>query len=178
MTTIFCVILLACSVLWSGCRNEEKESRMIKIEKLALTEKTLTLDFQVSNPFTYEIWICEDIDVRGKYEVETRIDAGTVWIRLRGYLESNVTMYVPVVCKYRRLLPGEPYLGRILLNLPIRNASPVYEFGEDHKRRKQIDCPLLFEIRPGLPYTHATPESFFDRTRDRAVPGSIESCVA
>jgi hypothetical protein len=70
--------------------------------------------------------------------VETRIDAETVWIKLHSNLETNLLFETAVLAKYRRLSPGESYSGRILLNLPIRNASPVYDFNEDRKKQKQV----------------------------------------
>jgi len=136
-----CVILLACSVLLNGCRQRSHPSKachMIKIQNFEVTEKTLTLDYQVSNPFEYGIWACEDIDTRSKYDVETRIDAETVRIKLLSNLETNLAPEIGTLAKYRRLSPGESHSERILLNLPIRNASPVYEFHEDRKKHKQV----------------------------------------
>ena len=148
MNTFAYSFLLACSVVLSGCcrapqgpepLGREKEGRrMIQIENLILTEKSLTLDYEVSNPFAHEIWICEDIDVRSKYDVETRIDAETVWIKLRFNLECNFMPWPGVLFKYRRLPPGQSHSGKILLNLPIANASPVYYFGEFGKKKKQV----------------------------------------
>lgn len=165
MTTIFYVFLLACSVFLSGCRRssqpskeeapaksvekipEKKACHMIKIENLTVKEKTLTLDYQVSDPFLHDIWFCEDIDTKGKYDVETRIDAKTLWIKLRLNLESNAFICPPAIGKYRRLLPGESHSGRIVLNLPIRNASPVYVFGENRKEHNQVFLNrVVFEV--------------------------------
>jgi len=148
MSIVICVFLLACSVLFIGCHEEsqlpegmapEKEAcRMIKIDNLTVTEESLTLDYHVSNPFAYDIWVCEDVDVKSKYDVETRIDGGTVWIRLRFHLESNIFRSPVPMAKYLPLARGELRSRRILLNLPVRNASPVYIFDEDHKERKQV----------------------------------------
>lgn len=148
MTTIFYIFLLATSVFLSGCRQrsqpseekapEKKACQIIKVENLTVSEKALTLDYRVSNHFGYGIWVCEDICVDDIYQVETRIDAETVWIRLRFNLESNFIPYRAAVAKYRLLLPGESYSGTILLNLPIRNDSPVYQFNEDRKKHKLI----------------------------------------
>jgi len=117
---------------------DNEQCGMLKIENLTVTEKALTLDYQVVNPFMDDIWICEDIDTEGKYDAETRIDAETVWIKLRFNLESNFLRDPPAIAKYLRLPPGESHSGRIILDLPVRNASPVYAFREDRKRRKQI----------------------------------------
>jgi len=136
-----CVILLACSVLLNGCRQRSHPSKachMIKVQNIEVTEKTLTLDYQVSNPFKYDIWVCEDIDTRRKYDVETRIDVEMVWIKLLSNLETNISLEIGTLAKYRRLFPGESHSEKIILNLPIRNASPVYNFHEDHKKHKQV----------------------------------------
>jgi len=148
MSMVICIFLLAISVFLGGCRwgsqgpkhmtQKKTTCRMIKIENLTVTEESLTLDYQVTNPFTDDIWICEDIDVRGKYDVETRIDAEMVWIKLRFDLDCNLSLWRAVLFKYRRLEPGESYSGKILLNLPIVNASPVYYFGEFGKKKKQV----------------------------------------
>ena len=64
--------------------------RMIHIENFTVTDKALTLDYKVSNPFGYDIWVCEDIDIPGTYHVETRISPGTLNIKLCFNLECNV----------------------------------------------------------------------------------------
>jgi hypothetical protein len=148
---IIYIFLLAYSVFLIGCRPsrpdsqlsrekvpEEGQCLMLDIENLTVTEKALTLDYEVSNPFTHDIRICQDIDTEGKYDVETRIDAETVWIKLRFNLARNFHRDPPAIAKYLRLPRGEPHSGRIILNLPIRNASPVYDFEERRKKRKQI----------------------------------------
>lgn len=162
MTTIFCVILLTCSVLLSGCRRapDSEEGRMLEIENLTVTEKALTLDYRVSNPFEQDIWVCEDIDVNGEYDVETRIDAETVWIKLRFNLARNVHRDPPAIAKYLRLLPGESHSGRILLNLPIRNASPVYSFSDE--RRKEHEQIVLHRAVFEVGYFGGEFGEFFD----------------
>ncbi len=142
------VFLVACSIFLSACRprnpayeeeaSKERGKRMIRIENVAVAEKTLTLNYQVSNPFKYDIWVCEDVDIYGNYDVETRITPGTLHIRLCFHLECNLVFEMGVFAKYRRLLPGESHSGKILLNLPIRNASPVYRFDEDRTKYKQV----------------------------------------
>jgi hypothetical protein len=111
---------------------------MIQIENLTVTEESLTLDYRVSNPFTYHIWICEDVDDYGRYDVETRIADGTLQIELRGDLEANLYISRVVYAKYRWLSPGESHSGRILLKLPVRNGSPRYDFGEFGKEQKRV----------------------------------------
>jgi hypothetical protein len=120
---------------------------MIYIENLTVNDKTLTLDYRVSNPFGYDIWICEDIDTYSGYDVETRINGGAIQIKLRLYLECNIMLEVGPLAKYRRLLPGESHSGKILLSLPIRNASPVYYFGERGKKRENVVLKrAVFEV--------------------------------
>lgn len=148
MTTILYIFLLVTSVFLSGCcrarqvpedqATDNEEYRILQIKNLTMTETTLTLDYQVSNPFAYDIWICEDIDIDGRYNVETRVNAETVRIKLRFNLECNILLEEGVMAKYRRLSRGESHSGKILLNLPIENASPVYDFGEFGKKHKQI----------------------------------------
>ncbi len=118
---------------------DNEEYHMIEIQNLTFTEKTLTLDYRVTNPFTKDIRVCQDIDVYDGDHVETRIDAETIWIRLRFNLERDSAFRSPYpIAKYLRLSPGQSHSGRIVLDLPIRNASPVYHFREGRKKRKQI----------------------------------------
>ncbi len=148
MTTILYIFLFACSVFLSGCHPYTQLARekaadngkcgMLQIENLTVTEKTLMLDYRVSNHFAYDIRVCQDIDFDGREHVETRIDAETVWIKLRFNLERNIHRDPQAIAKYLRLSPGESHSGKIILNLPIRNASPVYYFDEDRKEHKQI----------------------------------------
>jgi hypothetical protein len=148
MTTYIYMFLLACFVLMNGCswdsqaridKTQEKEGgRMIKINNITVKEETLTLDYQVVNPFTNDIWICEDIDIYGRYDVETRITDREIQIKLRFNLECNILLHQGVLAKYRRLSQGDSNSGRILLKLPITNASPVYDFSEDGKKHKRI----------------------------------------
>ncbi len=111
---------------------------MIKIESLAAEEKVLALDYQVTNPFPYDIWVCEDIDIQSGCPVDIRIDAETVYIRLTYRLESNMLRDPPAYGKYRRLLAGESHSGKIRLDLPVTNISPVYYFKERGKSRKPV----------------------------------------
>jgi len=120
---------------------------MIHIDNFTMTDKTLTLDYKVSNPFEYDIWVCEDIDINGEYDVETRISPGTLNIKLCFNLECNVYLYNLVFAKYRLLKPGESHSGKILLSLPVRNASPVYAFTENRTEfRRTILNRAVFEV--------------------------------
>jgi hypothetical protein len=135
MNTVVRVILLACSIALAGCRKDgqgskeqvpEKEApSIIAIENLATTEKNLTLDYRVSNPFPYDIWVCQDIDSEGKCHVETRIEPETVWIKLKFKVERNVFRDPLAIGEYLCLPRGDSRAARVVLELPIRNASPV-----------------------------------------------------
>ncbi len=160
MNTNFYTFLLVCSVLLGGCGHarqspedlarEKKPPEMIQIQNLTLTDKTLTLDYRVSNPFEEGIWVCYDIWVHGKQDVQdvtTRIDGETVWIELSFNIESEGTYFVDprAIAKYVRLRPGESFSGRILLDLPIGDYSR--EPGERPKEHKQIVLHrAVFEI--------------------------------
>jgi len=147
ITSICLTTSLICSVMLGSCsqrtqvpEEETAESigkRMIHIENFTVTDKALTLDYKVSNPFGYDIWICEDIDIDGRYVVETRISPGTLNIKLCFNLECNAYLYRSVSAKYRLLKPGESHSGKILLSLPVRNASPVYGFAENRTELRQ-----------------------------------------
>ena len=147
MTKVFHVLVLALfAFLYACCRNqvavngvpEKYLSQMIHIKNVELTEKTVILDYIVSNPYEHEIWVCEDIDRYGKYDVETRIAEKTLCVKLRLLLEINILRSRAVYARYRRLAPGDSRLGRVVLNLPARNASPLFSFGERHKNRRKI----------------------------------------
>ena len=87
------LLLLAGSVFVGGCCRarqtqedlvaEKKGQGMVRIQKFTLTDKTLTLDYQVSNPFDDDIRVCQDTSIDGYLHAVTRIDAETVWIKLR-----------------------------------------------------------------------------------------------
>ena len=152
MSTVLYIFLLACSVFLSGCcsarhtledRVPEKEPhRMIRIQNLRLSDKTLTLDYQVSNPFSDDIRVCQDTCVFGcTQHVKTIIDGETLWIRLRSKIERDTVVLPnpPGISKYLRLRLGESYSGSILLDLPIMKLPLVYSLREEReKERKQI----------------------------------------
>ena len=117
---------------------EKGAPSMIKVESLTAEEKVLALNYQVTNPFPYDIWVCEDIDIQSGCPVDIRIDAETVYIKLTYRLQSNMLRDPPAYGKYRRLLAGEPHSGKIRLDLPITNISPVYYFKERGKSRKHV----------------------------------------
>lgn len=157
ITSICLITSLICSVMLGGCsrraqppEEETAESigkRMIHIDDFTVTNKALTLDYKVSNPFEYDIWVCEDIDLHGGYDVETRITPGALQIKLCFNLECNLIFYKSVFAKYRLLKPGESNSGIILLSLPVRNDSPVYFFDENRTRyRRTILNRADFEV--------------------------------
>jgi hypothetical protein len=117
---------------------EKDLKQMIHIQNVESTEKSLLLHYIVSNPYDHEIWICEDIDRRGKYDVETRIVKETLYVRIHLHLEANILPIQSVYAKYCRLAPGNSRPGRVVLSLPVSNASPLYDFHDRYKRRKKI----------------------------------------
>ncbi|MHC4679934.1 MAG: hypothetical protein ACYTEK_14685 [Planctomycetota bacterium] len=120
---------------------------MIHIENFTVSDKGLTLDYKVSNPFEYDIWVCEDIDINSGYDVETRISPGTLSIKLCFNLECNVYLYNLVFAKYRLLKPGECHSGKILLSLPVKNASPVYHFAKHRTELRRTTLNrAVFEV--------------------------------
>ena len=143
MNNILYTFLLACSIFVGGCSRirqipedftQEKEpAEMIQIRNLTLTDRTLTLNYRVLNPFENSVWVCYDRWVHGEQDVQntsTRIDGETVWIKLRFNLESVGTLSDPApVAKYVRLPPGEFHSGKILLNLPIKDYSREWRAG-------------------------------------------------
>lgn len=157
MKTIFYMFLLVFSLFLSGCRRDRKAHedkapekevfRMIQIHNLKVTKETLMLDYQVTNPFNYDIWICEDIDIFGELNVETRIDVEKLQIKCRFNLENNILLDEAILAKYHFLSPKECFSGKILLKLPVRNTSPVYDFDEYGKKRKQVVLhKVVFEV--------------------------------
>jgi hypothetical protein len=131
-------------------QDQVKEaSPMIQIQNFTVTEETLSFDYKVTNPFIYDIRVCQDISFFGHPHVVTRIDNEMVWIKLRCHLERDTALRnPPPITKYLRLTPGESYSDRISLGLPIRDASPINLFNEyERKERKQISLHrVIFEV--------------------------------
>ncbi len=117
---------------------EKKLLPMIQIQKFVVTEEILILDYHVTNPFLYDIWICEDIDIQSGCPVDIRIDAETVYIKLTYRLQRNMLRNPPAYGKYLRLPSGESHYAKIRLDLPIKNISPVYDFDEHGRSRKHV----------------------------------------
>ena len=177
MNTILYTFLLACSVVLSGCCRtrqspgdlppQKEPPGMIQIQEFSLTDKTLTLDYQVSNPFEDGIWVCYDTWVHGEQvvqDVTTRIDGETVWMKLRFNLDERSGSFVnpPAVAKYVRLSPGESCSGRILLDLPIRDYSREPRTGG--KEHKEVALHrAIFEVG----YFGPKWNKFFDSVSER-----------
>ena len=124
---------------------------MIQVRNVTLTDKTLTLDYRVSNPFEEGIWVCYDTWVHGEQGLQntaTRIHGETVRIKLCFNLESvgGAVFSDPLaVAKYVRLRPGESCSGRILRNLPIKDR--VHQWRAERKEHKEIVLHrAVFEI--------------------------------
>lgn len=145
MKTIVYVFSLACSFCVTGCCGPGQNSvdkiggneddRMIQIVNFSVGKESLVLDYQVTNPFRYDIWICVDTGVYDRYQhVETRIAAGTLLMRLR--LDPTNAITEEVLGKYQRLSPGQSYSGTFDLELPIREywaLDGFRDWGKEHK---------------------------------------------
>jgi len=170
MNTILYKFLLACSIFLGVCCQprhigdsawekeptrqipevpilEKEPLPMIQIQNLSLTDKTLTLDYQFSNPFDDYIWVCYDVSVYGKQDVQhsyTIIDGETVWIKLRCNFDHFTGFEdPPSVAKYIRLQTGVSCSGRIVRNLPIKNYIGL----EPRKEKKEITLHrVVFEV--------------------------------
>ncbi|MHC4539996.1 MAG: hypothetical protein ACYS74_09485 [Planctomycetota bacterium] len=158
MVTNHYILLLACSVLLTGCWRakapvddhvpEKGGTPVIKIESLEMTDKTFTLDYHVSNPSADDIYVCEAGCVFDCLEeAGTGIDGETLWITRRSREPTDtVTDTLELVnppggvVKYLRLRPGEAHSWRIVLDLPIMKwPSGVFSVPEERaKKRKQI----------------------------------------
>ena len=95
---------------------------------------------------SHNIWVCDDIDVYGEFNVETRIEKEILFIKLRFNLPRSDLLVQAVVAKYRRLQPGAIHKGKVSLELPIGNASPVYNFGELEKENTVELHHAVFEV--------------------------------
>jgi hypothetical protein len=129
--------------------KEKEPPPMIQIQNLSLTDKTLTLDYRLSNPFDDDIWVCYDTSVYNKQEVQhaaTRIDGKTVRIQLRSNIERFPGFQNPYfVAKYIRLKSDEFCSGRIVRTLPAKDY--VREWRESRKEHKEIDLHrVVFEV--------------------------------
>ena len=124
MYKILYIFLLACFVILSGCDSSREtqedqspkidSSNMVKVQDFVLTGDSLILDYKVSNPFTEDIRVCQDINVYGNQHVATMIDDETIWIKLRYNIErDNALRNPPAIGKYLRMPPGESYSGKI-----------------------------------------------------------------
>jgi len=113
---------------------------MIQIQNLSLADKTLTLDYRVSNPFEEAIWVCYDTWVHGEQDVQntsTTIDGETVRIKLHFSTERDPGFSdPPAIAKYVRLRPGESHSGRIVRNLPTKDY--VHEWRAERKEHEEI----------------------------------------
>ncbi len=168
MTTMLRTLALACSAIMGGCLTpgqtqhymvgEAEPLGMIQIQNVSLTDKTLTLEYQVSNPFEEDIRVCHAAWVYGNREVQhaiTRIRDNTVRIILGNVdkelnaRELRVTKNPRPIAKYIRLEPGEFYSGRVVLDLPIRDYSLEPEPRSTRPREENEDIILrhvVFEV--------------------------------
>jgi hypothetical protein len=111
---------------------------MVQIQRFSVGEDVLTVDYQVTNPFSYDIWICEDTLVFDPYHAaETRTTADSLTIRLR--LDTEIHSFTEeVLAKYRRLSPKQSFSGTLILELPIRNFWALHGFRDLGKVREPV----------------------------------------
>ncbi len=114
---------------------DTENPQFLEVERFSVTEEGLKLNYRVTNIFPHDIWVCTSLSSFASeghpHTVETRITNGALRIRRRGNLEQN--MFVDegaVYAVYHRLLPRQSRSGTVLLPLPVRNNSPVYEAHE------------------------------------------------
>jgi len=167
-------VLTICLTVMNGCASEwgrtaesadsqnvgqdggsvllKREPNMVEIERLAITKTTVTLYYRVTNIFPHDIWVCEDVNGKGRSSthipVETRILHDTLRIRLRhGNLESNLIHIGNIWARYRRVSPGEGRTCTVTVPLPARNRSPVFYAENLHAPKKPVIIGrILFEL--------------------------------
>lgn len=150
------ISLLLCWSLLTGCANDstlgksekgkEQDNGMIKIDNFRVSEKNIGFEYEIRNGFSHDIWVCDKLDVYGEFNVETRIEKEILFIKLRSNLPCNVILEEAVVAKYRRLRPGATHKRKISLEVPIGNASPVYDFGEPDRKNIVELRQAIFEV--------------------------------
>jgi hypothetical protein len=110
--------------------REKEQPLIIQIQRLSVTDETITLNYRLSNPNKEDIWVCYDIGVYGKQEVQgaaMRIDGETVRIQLRCNIERFPGFQDPIpVAKYVRLQPGESCTGKIVRDSPIKEHKVIF----------------------------------------------------
>ncbi|MHC4119822.1 MAG: hypothetical protein ACYSWO_20175 [Planctomycetota bacterium] len=168
MKTMLYTFLFACPVFLSGCSGsrqipedlagEAEPLGMIQIQNVLLTDKTLALDYRVSNPFDSDIRVCHAAWVYGNLDVRhatTRIRDNTVRIILGSVVNNSdvekdpVIQDPPPIAKYVRLAPGESYSGRVVLDLPMRDYSLEPAPRSRRPREENVDITLrraVFEV--------------------------------
>jgi hypothetical protein len=127
--------------------SKNEPTSMIQIQNFSLTDKTLILDYRLSNPFKDDIWVCHDVSVYDKQDVQhsyTIIDGEMIWIKLRCNFDHFTGFEnPPSVAKYIRLQTGESCTGRIVRNLPIKKYIGL----EPRKEKKEITLHrVVFEV--------------------------------
>ena len=130
-------------------RMQKANGVMVEVEDFAIADQNLRMCYRVKNTLSHDIWVCGDAFTwtRGLTDVETRIAGGTLRVRLRLNLESNLRTTPEVTAAYYRLPPGKTRLGAVLLELPVINESPVYQFSELPTREtKSFVDKVVFEL--------------------------------
>jgi hypothetical protein len=162
MTIIACIVVLICMILTNGCScgvkpttitgpqtqaasfsadlmPEKEDRQLLEVEQFSLTKDNLRLNYRVTNTLSHEIWVCTSLSPftseDDPWSVETRIADRTLLIMRRGNMKQNLLVDEGAVyAGYQRLPPGRSRLGTVLLALPVRNISCVYEPHEPFSR--------------------------------------------
>ena len=109
---------------------------MIKILRVEISKTNLSFDYIVENKFPYEIWICDDFNIYGSSNPVTKVEKDAILVSKRLRLPINVLLEEEVVARYFRLASGKTHTGRITMELPIDNYSPL--FSEDDNSGKTV----------------------------------------
>lgn len=181
------IFILMCSVFFLGCGVEsqiskekvpEKElSQMVDIQDHSLTDKTLTLDYQVTNIFNDDIWVLLEKNRSGFPYAITRIDEDWIWIKQR-YCHEIVE---PIDWanrlgrgEYLRLAPGESYSGKILPDLPIKDG-----FRELKDNRKELKKVVAHRIILEVGYFGPQYSKMFRATAERfGIKGNLDIALS
>ena len=162
MTVVTCIVLLICMTIVNGCASGEKTRgptgsppqvssgpieqagaapenerfQLLEVERFSLGEEKLRLDYRVTNIFPCDIWVCTSYsyisDQDSEWSVETEIIEGTFWIRRRGHLEDDGSLYINSMARkavYCRLPAGQSRCDTVLLPLPVA-SRPFLRAGQ------------------------------------------------
>ena len=129
----------------SGTTNEAL-SVSVAATELAVTDKTLELRYQIKNDATYNIWICESMDVGnpwGDFEAYVGEDNETLFVQRRLNVPMNGSRTQPIG-RYVRLGSGETRAEVMSFSLPVYERCVL--FGTRGRRPAEYAKRLVLEI--------------------------------